>query len=307
MVRVDVQFAQLGADNWGVWAPRVKIVLSLDGCLHCITTALSATATADEQAADVKAMGLIGSHVDDDHIEAYTAATPAKQLWDTLKDDVKKKNMARRLTLRREMNDIKKKPTETMSMYIARAKKLRDDLRSSEQQISEDEAVIYALAGLPKQYDIVVAILESTEKSLTLDDCLSKLLAVEHNDDGEPVAYFTQTTFKQSGGGSGGGGNGGNGGAPGYKAGYSPVKTCWHCGKPGHIKSYCRKWLQETEQSRQSSQTTARGVSFASAHMVSADTFTGAAVHDWLVDTGASHDLQQGPALRLPRCRFICG
>jgi gag-polypeptide of LTR copia-type len=72
---------------------------------------------------------------------------------------------------------MKKRQTETLSMYFSRATTLRDDLKGAEQDISEREI---ALAGLPKHYEVSIAVMEYSDNELTIDTCLANLLAVEH-------------------------------------------------------------------------------------------------------------------------------
>jgi hypothetical protein len=153
--------------------------------------------------------------------------------------------MARRLSLRRALTSLKKKPTETLSMFFARATKIRDELKGADQSITEDEVVSSVLAGLPQHYDVSIAIMEFSDKALTMDDCLAKLLQVEHKlgrEEAEPSAFYTRVHgFKPGGGGGGGAGAGAGAGA---HRGSGPIsssdaRVCHYCGVSGHIMPNC--------------------------------------------------------------------
>jgi gag-polypeptide of LTR copia-type len=90
--------------------------------------------------------------------------------------------MSRRLTLSRELKMMKKLQTETLSMHFSHATSLRDDLKGAEEDIFEDEIVSAVLAGLPKQYEVYIAVMEYSDKALTIDTCLANLLAARAQD-----------------------------------------------------------------------------------------------------------------------------
>ena len=290
MVKVEVKLEQLADTNWGTWAPRMQMLLTMEGYAKIVKDGLGAEPTEADTDKDNRAKAVIGAHVSDLYLGVYQKAATAKALWTALESLFAQKNLTRRLTLRRQLNSLKKSQMETLSMYFARATKLRDDLKGADQDITEDEVVSAVLAGLPKSYDTAIAIMEFSDKALTVDDCLTKLLNVEHKlgrDDGEPSAFYTRINgFKPSGGGGGGGHSGpGSSGFRGRRG--SKPATCWHCGQIGHIKKFCRQLHGDGQQ-----QSKAAHVSFACAHAVSPDPSASAAVcTDWLVDTGASYHM----------------
>jgi hypothetical protein len=98
-------------------------------------------------------------------------------LWDTLEARLKEQNHTRRLSLRRELIPMKRQQAETLSMYLSRAQQLRNDLQGADQDIGEDEVMCAVLSGLPSRYDdVAVAIMEQSNRALTIDGCLSTLL-----------------------------------------------------------------------------------------------------------------------------------
>ena len=290
MVKIEIKCAQLNDKSWGTWAPRVMMVLTLEGNLNLVTNGFAAAqATPAELVEDAKAKAVIGAYLSDDHLARFRASDCAKLLRDTLEGRFNQQNHTRRLTLRRDLTNMNELQTKSLSTYFARAMQLRDDLRGADHAISEEEVVSAVLSGLPRQYDVAVAIMEQSERALTMDGCLNKLLVVEHRlgkaDSGEPAAFFSKADFKQSGGGSGGGSGSRGGSGSGFKGGNSSrdTRTCWKCGKVGHLRKDCRQ-LQK--------QPNTASVSFASVHMACAESIPAeAAAADWIMDTGASHHM----------------
>ena len=90
----------------------------------------------------------------------------------------KAKSMARRVALKREMNS-QKAAEEPMTKYVARAKELRDQLAAAGHTTNDEEVAAALLAGLPPDYDVIVAVLETTADKVDLDVLLGKLLMAE--------------------------------------------------------------------------------------------------------------------------------
>jgi gag-polypeptide of LTR copia-type len=233
MVKIDVSFSALGDDDYGTWSEKMKMCLALEKCLTITETGLPENPTAADIEKDQHARALIGIRLSNQHLGLYKASNSAKALWDALEGMFNQKNKARRLSLRRALSSMKKSPAESLSMYFARAMKLRDELIGADQDISEDEVVCAVLAGLPYQYEVSITILQHSDKELTITDCLSSLLLVEHKllnkEEEAPVAYHAGVSLARPGRGGGGGA---------YKGGRD-TRVCHYCHEAGHIMSNC--------------------------------------------------------------------
>jgi len=73
---------------------------------------------------------------------------------------------------------LKKGPSEPLPKYSARAKTVWNDLLATGHDIKPSEAVLSVLAGLFKEYEPLIAILEANNKELDLDEVQAKLLHV---------------------------------------------------------------------------------------------------------------------------------
>ena len=171
---------------------------------------------------DRQARALIGLCVAD-HIKlTLTSCDSASEAWSKLEEAYKTKSSARRLALRRELNNLKMASNEELTKYVARGRAIMNQLLAAGHEIEEEELVASLLAGLPKAYYSMVDVLQGGETELTLEAAMPKLQLVEQRlvESGETLLGGQDT------------------GVNAYFAG-RVAGVCWHCQKPGHIKRNC--------------------------------------------------------------------
>ena len=109
--------------------------------------------------------------------------------------------------------------TEPLPKYVARAKEIQNQLRATGYTISDQEVAWALLAGLPPAYDTVVTVLEtSTDKDISLDEILPKLMPVEQR------MYYSETERSRTT-------------ESAFTA--NETRTCFYCGKKGHLQRNC--------------------------------------------------------------------
>ena len=207
----------------------------------------------------------------DHHLPSLGQRETAKAAWDALEAVYKAKSMARRVALRREMNSLKKAAEEPMTKYVARAKELRDQLAAAGLTTEDEEVAAALLAGLPPDYDVIVAVLETTADKVDLDVLLGKLLTAEQrlpkaNEPTAPRAYAGAAERAPHGGGQ------------------RPPPRCFYCGQLGHIVRNCPK--ARADQARGANQAAGdhgRGVAMAAVKHGEAG--------GWVLDSKASHHI----------------
>jgi hypothetical protein len=199
---------KLTGDNYATWSTDMKWLLIMKGVWNAIDDHENV-----DEADDMKAMALIGLNVEKHLKTSVDASDTAREAWDKLENAYKAKSNARKLQLKRELTSIELKPKESITMYIARAKELRDQLLAAGYEASDEEVALSALAGLPDSYASIVDTLQATSTALDIDDIMPKLLVVEQR-------------VKEH-----------------YDRELETVKaylvTCYRCGKKGHIKRNC--------------------------------------------------------------------
>eukprot|EP00951_Prasinocladus_malaysianus_P029991 scaffold279837_cov17-Prasinocladus_malaysianus.AAC.1 len=75
-----------------------------------------------------KALAEIGLHVKDHHLPLVAGCTRAQEAWSKLEGIYKSRGQARKIQLRKELNTLRKEPSEPVSKYVARAKALKQEL-----------------------------------------------------------------------------------------------------------------------------------------------------------------------------------
>lgn len=77
----------------------------------------------------------------------------SKQMWDTLVTHYSSSSRTNIVSLKSDLQSITKKPSETIDQYFKRIKELKDKLAHVFVVIDNEYLVIYALNGLPTEYN----------------------------------------------------------------------------------------------------------------------------------------------------------
>lgn len=325
----DVSIEPLDEHNYSVWHTRVKFLLVSKGlwtslapgaqgaapapAADATTTMLAAAAAAaaDYNDKDLRALALIILHVKDHHLAALEHCSTAKEAWDLLEKTYKSKLHARRLQLRKDMNNLCKEPSEPLTKYLDRARTLWSELQAAGHDIKSTDVVLHVLNGLPKEYETIVTYLESQETELELDQLLPRLLVVEQRllrqEESDNKAFFTNTRSRRTGN-QGSTPAGSSGYHSGNKAGYHGSafshygsggstnstlsnsnntgydaegnKLCFYCNKAGHLIRDCRK--KKADEEKASKQPSVALMATTSPTDLAAN------LDHWTVDSGAT-------------------
>ena len=82
-------------------------------------------------------------------------------VWKKLSGQFQKKTWANKLSLRTRLFTMKLSDSGSMREYIKRMMEIFDELAVIAEAISDEDKVVYLLAGLPESYDVLVTALES--------------------------------------------------------------------------------------------------------------------------------------------------
>jgi hypothetical protein len=221
---------KLNDRNYSVWALQAKFALMSKGCWSAIEPGTDVNAAIDQ-----KAKSFIGMYVEDHLLPIVDDANTAKEAWDAFKASYVRNSSSSRLHLRRDLNSLKMEGAETLTMYFARARRIRDDLVAIGDQIDDDQVAMSILAGLPKQYDTVITVMQHGNQKLNLDTCLANLLPMESKlaraEEEESMAAAHTARFNK----------GKHKKGPWNDSRERDDRTCYYCGEKGHIKVNCAK------------------------------------------------------------------
>ena len=154
MTNVDID--KLDTDNYAVWSVKMKAFLTIKDLWGAVSGQGEPKAGADE-----KALAQLSLHVKDHHLHMLSKATTAAEAWQKLEAVYQAKSTARQLHLKRELNSLRKEPHEPLVQYVNRATDMRDQLLAAGHTVEDQELIMCILAGLPREFDTVVAVLEN--------------------------------------------------------------------------------------------------------------------------------------------------
>ena len=219
---------KLTHENYDSWAFRMMMVL-VDRDLWGIVNGdeiLPADASSEKKRQFVKrsqkALAIIGLHVSDEFLPHIMDAKNAKELWKTLEKLYTEQSQAQRIHLRRQLQQIRLRPDETISKYVNRLKGIAHRLSSAGYVPGDDEQVCALLNGLPEAYKTLVTVLESQTKDLTMSSVTTQLLLQESKIRDKESMEGTDENAESA-------------------FGAKEMRRCFYCKRRGHIKKDCRK------------------------------------------------------------------
>jgi hypothetical protein len=259
--------------NYKMWAFEMEMLLSreqawtiVDGSepsplrLEVEKDGKAVQSTASREVLDYKwryfeALRLIFSALEDSLKLRYMHIKDPAELWRTIKRDYVGELQKPQIWIRRELYEVKLVDHGSVDAYAMRIQNLIDDYRAGatepEDKISDTEHVFFLLNGIPRsdEWDVEVRLLNDQMGTLAKDPqtVIKKLRAREDaikSDKGisAEVALYTKdgalAKASQAGKGASGKkkGSGSDKKAPGR---HSKDKTCFVCGKAGHMKWNC--------------------------------------------------------------------
>jgi hypothetical protein len=190
---------RLTGENYTSWAIYVKNHLLAKGLWDVVK------GNEENSKTDQKALAEIIMGIGDRELLFLAAeATTAKDLWNALEEDYKRKLKSRVPSLKRALNGLNKAPSETIQQYVSRAKGFRRQLKSAGHIITDEELTSQILDGLPAEFEALIAGMEGNTTPVPLEDAICMLLRREEkiNTKATAAAYTVQG---RQGSGRGGG------------------------------------------------------------------------------------------------------
>jgi hypothetical protein len=160
------------------------------------------------------------------------------EAWQLLRSKYKSVEKPRIHNLQQTLLNIKMKPGESVDDYICRAETLQTELEEVEENVTESMFKSIVLGGLPQQYNQIVTLHNFSNTEIPFETLKKNLVNFEQTNkqvknDESAFATKEKTCY--------------NCGKPGhikaecrYRNKPETRNTCYNCGKPGHIKDECR-------------------------------------------------------------------
>jgi hypothetical protein len=212
-----------------------------------------------------QAKALMILHTADAYVKLLIGEPTATKAWKKLEENFEKKSIARVIQLRKKLTSMKLMGKHTIAEYLGEIREIKVDLEAAGQTVSNMELAVHALNGLPEEYATLVEILEMGKTELDLDVIQPKLMqreqklklqaeigaAEEELEDSKAQGVAAAYAVKMGGSSKGQGQthlsrdelrNSSNEWkrSSEIRGRSSETRTCYGCGKAGHIKADCR-------------------------------------------------------------------
>lgn len=177
---------KLNSFNYRQWARSIQIFLRSENALAIALGEEEQPPPEDRQnrsdwiAREGKALAIIYNSctsVTQEHVEDVNSAS---EMWKKLKDKFDTLNSrAGQLDVRRNFNQARAQPGQTIEDYLACLLRFRKTLAGTESAITDETFKSHLLSTLPKEYDNYVDILMEQESQHSIDSLIKRLLERE--------------------------------------------------------------------------------------------------------------------------------
>lgn len=187
----DVEIEKLnGADNYHTWQFAAKNLLVYRGLSNCIEDVKETDA-----AKLSSAKALLSLSVDKSIYVHIQKCTTANEIWQALKKLYDDKGLSRKVGLLKNLISTRLEDCQGMQCYVDKLLCSYNKLTGIGFDISDDWLTAILLAGLTENFGPFIMGIEATDKKLTSDVIISKLLdAKSSSNDGE--AFVSKSFYK---------------------------------------------------------------------------------------------------------------
>jgi hypothetical protein len=178
-----------------------------------------------------KAMFVIGLNLADNQL-AHIKSCGSTEAWKTLCNIHETKSLSNILFIRRKFFTCKMQEGEDVLDHINHVKALADQLACMEVPLRDEDTVMTLLESLPPSYEYLITALETkTREELTIDYVTARLIhQVSKRKEKDPRNEDAAMMLRQ-----------GKMDTSSSRQSRQDTRTCFYCGKPGHILRFCYK------------------------------------------------------------------
>ncbi|TQD77854.1 hypothetical protein C1H46_036602 [Malus baccata] len=132
----------------------------------------------DWESTNMELLSLFLATLSDEAMEYVLGCKTAADAWANLVDRFASVSKSRVNHLKTKLHTIQK-GTDSIDKFLFRLKNIRDQLNAAGEFISDNDVIIAGLAGLPKEYTIIITVILARESSITLKEFCAQLLGAE--------------------------------------------------------------------------------------------------------------------------------
>lgn len=227
-----VAIEKLGDHNWPLWKFKINLILGEKGLSDVVKSGRPAQPTNDWISKDGIAQSVIGLALEDTQLCHVIGKATAKEMWDALQSHHERKSMCGKVFLMRKLISLRMPERGSMAEHLSEITLLHNRLAGIGETMTDHWLVSIILSSLPESYNALIMSLESRpEDELSLDFVRGRLL----------------DEWRRRCGGDSRGGGGAEQPQRALQTGTKSKQKCHYCGKEGHFKRDCRKWMQDQQ------------------------------------------------------------
>lgn len=229
-----------GPEDYSSWVPDITSLLATKDVLHTIEDTPPEDRESEEYKRwirdDRKARALIMLTLDRSLRPVYHGCETAIELWDCLKDQYEANTRANQVQLVAELSNLKMQPSESITLYMGRAKTILNRLAATECTL-EDLELPFIMNGLPSAYDSTVEIFKQRKEAYTYTELHAELVRreqdiIKHDERSNGVALMAYKNKSKKTARLGKNTNGFRG-------------KCYKCGEEGHMMVDCKRSMKQ--------------------------------------------------------------
>ncbi len=126
-----------------------------------------------------KALATLVLSVDTSLLYLIADLDQPKDVWTKLKEQFCKKTWGNKLELRRKLHSLRLNEGDSVQVYMKEMTELFSQLADIDSPLTEEDKVVYLLAGLPKSFSVLVTALEANSEVPKMDMVSERLLHEE--------------------------------------------------------------------------------------------------------------------------------
>jgi len=220
----EIKIQQFNGQDYNLWKKRILLYLKMKKCDEvAIRPMLSSDNSTAWAESNLKAMNYIYCGISNEQLEFVSNEETAYNILKKFDEMYSRESTAIQICVRNRLEKIKLQDYDDSSVYFTDFEKLINELKSSGATVTEKEKLNYMLRTLPESLSYIGDLIDAVrEQDQTCEFVKNKIKMWEIRDKTEQGKNVTKSSaFK------------------GERKNLEK-RTCYKCGKLGHIKANCR-------------------------------------------------------------------
>ena len=222
--------------NYATWKVQMKMYLLRENLFSIVNGTEVAPRSEQSKAAQAfsqrsdRALASIVLAIDPKLLYIVGDPTDPSEVWQKLQDTFQRKTWSNKLRLKKKLYAMKLAPCGSLQPHLKEFVELFDELVIIGDAVEDEDRVFCLLASLPDSYSTMVTALEALDDIPSWEAVVERLLREE-----EKMAASTSS-------------GSGDRALAAFQASNSdkkPIRKCFECQKPGHIRKDCWVYLKK--------------------------------------------------------------